>query len=119
VKQWQYEPTIVDGAPVPVVMTATVNFTLRDDVTLRVTLPNGSITALRIPSTGGVAVIDLPGSGQFEFATDQFPGSANMKVSISELSNGVRRPVGSIDVSAGAGPVQSATTPSFVIEVTR
>jgi protein TonB len=26
VRQWRYEPTLLNGAPVPVIMTATVNF---------------------------------------------------------------------------------------------
>jgi TonB family protein len=29
VKQWEYTPTLLNGAPVPVLMTVTVNFTLR------------------------------------------------------------------------------------------
>jgi TonB family protein len=29
VKQWQFEPTLLNGAPIPVVMTVTVNFTLQ------------------------------------------------------------------------------------------
>lgn len=29
VGQWEYEPTVVDGAPVPVLMTVTVNFQLQ------------------------------------------------------------------------------------------
>jgi protein TonB len=28
VKQWQYEPTLLNGAPVPIVMNVTVQFTL-------------------------------------------------------------------------------------------
>ena len=28
VKQWKYEPTLLEGLPVPIVMTVTVNFTL-------------------------------------------------------------------------------------------
>jgi protein TonB len=28
VRQWRYEPTLLNGVPVPVIMTATVNFTL-------------------------------------------------------------------------------------------
>jgi protein TonB len=28
VRQWRYEPTLVDGVPVPVLMTVTVNFRL-------------------------------------------------------------------------------------------
>ena len=29
VEQWRYEPTLVDGVPVPVLMTATINFSLQ------------------------------------------------------------------------------------------
>ena len=28
VKQWRYEPTLLNGVPRPVIMTVTVNFTL-------------------------------------------------------------------------------------------
>ena len=31
VRQWRYEPTLVDGEPVSILMTVTVNFQLRDD----------------------------------------------------------------------------------------
>jgi protein TonB len=33
VRQWQYTPTLVDGVPMPVIMTVTVNFRLRDSLT--------------------------------------------------------------------------------------
>ena len=29
VRQWEFTPTLLNGSPVPVVMTVTVNFTLR------------------------------------------------------------------------------------------
>ena len=29
VRQWEYTPTMLNGSPVPVIMTVTVNFTLR------------------------------------------------------------------------------------------
>jgi periplasmic protein TonB len=29
VSLWRYEPTLLDGAPVPVIMTVTVSFTLQ------------------------------------------------------------------------------------------
>jgi protein TonB len=29
VRQWRYQPTLLNGAPVPVIMTATVNFVLQ------------------------------------------------------------------------------------------
>ena len=28
VNQWQFEPTLLNGVPVPVIMTVTVNFTM-------------------------------------------------------------------------------------------
>ena len=28
-KQWEYTPTLLNGVPVPVIMTVTVNFTLQ------------------------------------------------------------------------------------------
>ena len=31
VRQWRYEPTLVDGEPVSILMTVTMNFALRDD----------------------------------------------------------------------------------------
>ena len=31
VRQWRYEPTLVDGEPVSILMTVTINFRLRDD----------------------------------------------------------------------------------------
>jgi TonB family protein len=119
VKQWQYEATLLNGVAVPVITTVTVNFTLRDEVTLRITLPNGTGTVLRIASTGGLAVVDVPGTGQFEFATAEDPGSSNVRVSITELSDGVRRLLGSVGVSPGTGVVQSSTTPSFGLAVER
>jgi protein TonB len=30
VRQWQYQPTLLDGVPVPIILTATVQFTLPD-----------------------------------------------------------------------------------------
>ena len=29
VRQWEYSPTLLNGVPVPVIMTVTVNFTLQ------------------------------------------------------------------------------------------
>jgi TonB family protein len=119
VTQWQYEPTLLNGTAVPIIMTLTVNFTLADDVTLRITSANGATFALRMRSTGGVAVIDVPGTGQVEFATAEDPGSSSLRVSITELRDGVRHPLGSVDVALGTGVVQSATTPSFGVEAER
>jgi TonB family protein len=46
VKQWQYEPTLLNGVPVPVIMTVTVNFALSDG-------PSGG-------AGGGAGAMDRP-----------------------------------------------------------
>jgi TonB family protein len=47
VKQWQYEPTLLNGQPVPVVLTVTVNFTKRNTphevIGLTITTPDGRL----------------------------------------------------------------------------
>ena len=35
VKQWEFTPTLLNGVPVPVIMTVTVNFTLQDELSPR------------------------------------------------------------------------------------
>lgn len=35
VKQWEFTPSVLNGVPVPVIMTVTVNFTLQDDLVPR------------------------------------------------------------------------------------
>jgi TonB family protein len=44
VKQWKYEPVLLNGASTPVVMTMTINFTLRDEFEIRVILPEAKGT---------------------------------------------------------------------------
>lgn len=42
VKQWRYTPTMLNGQPVPVIMTVTVNFSLDDNTSTRTAAPAGA-----------------------------------------------------------------------------
>ena len=47
VRQWQYEPTLLNGVAVPMLMTVTVNFSLRDLINLHVVTPDGNVRGRR------------------------------------------------------------------------
>ena len=59
VEQWRYEPTLVNGEAVPVVMTVTINFSLRsgDDAPRRLPPPAGEpAQPAESPGSGGAAL---------------------------------------------------------------
>jgi TonB family protein len=68
VKQWEYEPTLLNGQPVPVVLTVTVNFTLRaasmpnDGVVGEDTRPPQALRGLSTNNTGPVESSTICGS---------------------------------------------------------
>ncbi len=75
VRQWQYEPTLVDGAAVPVLVTVTVNFSLAESVRLRIVLPNGATPVLKIQMGGFGSVTLSPAEPQrFSFRPSRPPG---------------------------------------------
>ena len=51
VRQWEYEPVLLNGAPVPIIMTATVNFSLGQAA-------GGSATI--VGGVSGVEILRLP-----------------------------------------------------------
>jgi TonB family protein len=124
VKQWKYEPTLMNGVAVPVVMTMTVNFSLRPQVRLRITLPDGQVTP-QFGVTSGSIGIELAASGgrKFGFAPmlDQGSSPDSVRVFIFDVTSAAPDvpPVslGSVEVTKGGGVVQSATSPSFGIEL--
>jgi TonB family protein len=61
VEQWRYEPTLVDGVAVPVVMTVTVNFSLRSRSDLR---PAPSLPAPGRPVATGAGGDAPPPAGE-------------------------------------------------------
>src|SRR5207244_9090148 len=56
VKQWEFTPTMLNGAPVPVIMTVTVNFTLQDELTARSCSDEPS---MRSPDGTAAAIINF------------------------------------------------------------
>ncbi len=121
VKQWQYTPTLLNGAAVPVVMTVTINFSLRTQVQLRIKMPDETLVLLRINANGGIGRTEHPAMSKFGFApfVDDNPSVNTVKVVIYELDEPGTAPrtLGSVELTPGVGMVQSATTPSFGIEV--
>lgn len=120
VKQWQYTPTLLNNVAVPIVMTVTVNFSLRTQVHLRINMPDGTLALLRT-SANGMGRTERPGMTRFGFmpSADRDPSVNTVKVTIYELgeAGSAPRSLGSVDVTLGAGAVHSDTTPSFGIEV--
>lgn len=138
VKQWEYEPTLLNGQAIPVVMTVTVNFTkrdtLRDFVALNITTPYGQAQALEVETPGELGVVTIPAavvSGsvsddrliKFAFAAAVPTGSPGViKVTVFQFLDNERmawRVLGTVDVTIGGGMVKSATSPSFGIEAVR
>jgi protein TonB len=123
VKQWQYTPTLLNGAAVPVVMTVTVSFTLSAQVRLRVIMPDGTVTLLRVSPNGGIGRTEYPPMAKYGFApfVDRDRSVSTVKVVIYELGEPGTAPVtlGDVELEPGAGLVQTATSPSFGIEVIR
>ena len=114
VMQWKYTPALLNGVAVPVIMTMTVNFTLRDD-TLKIGLPTGDTTTVRLAVGGGVFV-DVPNIGRIMFASNGGPGAART-IAIYQVSDSGPRLLGSVEVTPNGGVVQSPGTPSFSIEL--
>jgi TonB family protein len=121
VKQWQYTPTLLNGVAVPVVMTVTVNFSMRTQVQLRINMPDGTLVLLRVNANGGIGRTEYPAMSRFGFApfVDQDPAVTTVKVAIYEFGEEGTAPrsLGSVELAPGAGIVQTATTPSFGIQV--
>jgi TonB family protein len=121
VKQWQYTPTMMNGVAVPVIMTMTVNFTLRPQVQLRINMPDGTLVLLRTSPNGGIGRTEHPAMSRFGFAPflDGDPSVETVKVTIYEFDEvgTAPRQLGDVELRPGAGVVQSATTPSFGIEL--
>jgi TonB family protein len=121
VKLWKYEPTLMNGVAVPVVMTVTVNFTLRAQVRLRINMPDGTLVVLRISPDGGIGRTEHPGMSRFGFAPflSQDLSVDTVRVTIYEFNEpgNAPRTLGNVELKAGGGMVQSTTTPSFGIEL--
>jgi TonB family protein len=117
-KQWQYEPTLVNGVAVPVTVVSLLHFDL-EGVQLRLILPNGTITGFTTGRGSDVNFIDLPGVGYLGFGAKRSKESSDgvVTVSVYELRDDHPKKIDSVDLTHGAGIVQTATKPAFGIEL--
>jgi TonB family protein len=110
VKQWQYTPTLMNGVAVPVLMTVTVNFSLRQLFQIQLTLPDGST-----PLFGTLAkqpmMIEVPGVGRVHFQVVDPSDSSSVTVSVFAADGETH--LGNVTLALGAPAVQSPTSPSF------
>ena len=106
VKQWQYEPTLLNGAAVPVIVTVTVSFTLRPLNMIEVVTPDGGVVALRADMPTQLVL----GLGRFHLVPSRSAGSSNFNVSVYD---GGQTHLGDVTLVPGGPVVQSPTTPSF------
>jgi TonB family protein len=123
VLQWKYTPALLNGVPVPVIMTVTVNFTLRGDpnVSLTVILPAGNTVAVEVMDQAGVGIVDVPNVGKFGFTPIRGASPTGRMIAIYQVGDpgSPLRPFGNVQVELNGGVVQSSTTPSFGIELVR
>jgi TonB family protein len=130
VKQWQYEPTLMNGVAVPIILTVTVNFTLRDSpprgiVRMNIALPEDITTALHTTQLSvrandiGMVATDKMTFGFTPLLHEDTSG-ATVKIAIYRMTpnlSGLPQVLGSVVVAPGGGMVYSETTPSFGIQV--
>ena len=132
VKQWKYTPTLLNGVPVPVLMAVTVNFTLRDGgpgsaVRLSVTVPDEFQRTpdpirmtVRADDVGVVVAKNNETFGFVPLAVEDSAAQGRARIGIYRMNpegSPVPLLLGSVEVEAGGGAVQSVTTPSFGIEL--
>jgi TonB family protein len=107
VKQWRYEPTLMNGVAVPVLMTVTVNFSLRDLIQLQVLLSDANSIVLDMPAG---ALLAAPG-GRFQLRASRSRGSNDVTVSV--FSDDGQTHLSDVVLTLDGPIVQSPTTPSF------
>jgi TonB family protein len=121
VKQWQYTPTLLNGVAVPILMTVTVNFSLRPQVTLRINTPDGTLVVLHVRPNGGIGRTEYPAMSRYGFAPilNDDPSVEMVKVIIYELDEaGVPpRTLATVELEPGGEMVQTASSPSFGIQL--
>ncbi len=121
VKQWQYEPTLMNGVAVPVIMTVTVNFTLTPMVQLRISMPDGTSVDLRVRPNGGMGRIEHPAMSRYGFGPflDDDPSVEMVKVTLYELGESGLPPrtLANVELKPGGEIVYSGTSPSLGIQL--
>ena len=112
VKQWKYQPAVLNGVPAPVVMTLTVNFTLRDLIDVRLTLPGGETAAISMLA-GGMTVVSPHGNFRLRAIRDRNAKAA--VISVYHEDGGTL--LGDVYVEEGGPVVQLPTTPAVGLQL--
>ena len=114
VKQWQYEPTLLNGSPIPVIMTLTVNFSLREQLQMRIVLPDGNSMPFEMYS-GARLDWGFAGVGKFQMRASRERASDDATVSL--FSEDGQTHLGDVVVTLNGPVVQSPTTPSIGLQL--
>lgn len=119
VMQWQYEPTLMNGVAVPVIMTVTVNFTLRDTppggIRLQMLFPDGRTFMEGEVRSDVPILIDVPGIGRAHFKASRSRDSSD--VTVSFFGEDGQQHLGDVVLQPDSPPVQSPTAPSFGVQL--
>ena len=116
-RRWQYEPTVLGGVAVPVVLFTPVNFAPPPSARLNITLPSGDTVQWSIP-LGKESSIALRPTGTTM--------SVTLRPDLDEASDGFRISVvrfqtttivGQATVRVGGGVVRTTGEPSFGVEL--
>jgi TonB family protein len=119
VKQWQYTPTLLNDTPVPVIMTVTVNFALRNEIVLRIGLPTGDNATFRGPDDGRGITVNLPNGGKFVLTPSKGSSPTGRSIAVYQTGDpgSPAKLLGNLQVELNGGMVQTPTTPSFGVEL--
>jgi TonB family protein len=119
VKQWQYEPTLVNGVATPVLMTVTVNFTLRDTppgtIGMQILLPDGRVFMSGEFRSDIPILIDAPDVGRYRIKASRLPGTTDVRVSVFDDES--QDHLGDVMLTVGGPVVPSPTTPSMGLQL--
>ena len=113
VKQWRYEPTLMNGVAMPVIMTVEVNFSLRDLLHMRVVLPDGNSMPFDTHS-GALVNWEFAGIGKFQLRVSRERASNDATVSV--FTDSGQTHLGDVVVTLNGPVVQSPTTPSIGLQ---
>jgi TonB family protein len=106
VRQWQYTPTTMNGIAVPVLMTVTVNFSLRKLFQYEVVQPDGRASVVGL---GANALLAVPGA-RFQLRASELQDSKDVTVSL--FSEDGQTHLGDVTLPLDGPVVQTPTTPS-------
>ena len=139
VKQWQYTPTLLNGVAVPVRMTVTVNFSLRQEapdanangpeqqsgplgagqsvdlIRIHVTMPDGRTLMEGELRSNVPVLINAPGIGKVHFKASRSQGSQDVTVSVFDET--LQTHLGDVVLTPTAPVAQSPTSPSFGVQL--